>query len=116
VLRLLDDSGNFLGGDVVCMAGEKNPEMMYHPFDPLKFRFIGDVQKEELLSLVMEDQKRTDKKSSIKEIKDFSKERLAKLPQEYQRFNNPHIYKVGISEKLRDERNDLIEEHKNKRS
>ncbi len=116
VLRLLDDSGNFLGGDVVCMAGEKNPEMMYHPFDPLKFRFIGDVEKEELLSLVMEDQKRSNKKRSIQEIKEFSKERLAKLPPEYQRFNNPHIYKVGISEKLRDERNDLIEEHKNKRS
>ncbi|MCY2687261.1 nicotinate phosphoribosyltransferase [Salinimicrobium sp. TH3] len=116
VLRLLDDSGNFLGGDVVCIAGEKNPEMMYHPFDPLKFRFIGDVEKEELLSLVMEDQKRSNKHISIKEIKDFSKERLAKLPPEYHRFNNPHIYKVGISEKLRDERNDLIEEHKNKRS
>jgi nicotinate phosphoribosyltransferase len=64
----------------------------------------------------MEDQKRSNKKSSIQEIKDFRKARLAKLPPEYQRFNNPHIYKVGISEKLRDERNDLIEEHKNKRS
>ncbi|MGI0107282.1 nicotinate phosphoribosyltransferase [Salinimicrobium sp. WS361] len=116
VYRLLDDSGNFLGADVVCVADEGNPEMMYHPYDPLKFRFVGDVEKEELLSLVMEDQKRVHKETSIKEIKEFSKKRLEQLPTEYKRFFNPHIYKVGISGKLKDERNYLIEEHKNKRS
>lgn len=116
VHRLLDDSGNFLGADIVCMTEEKDPEMMYHPYDPLKFRFVGNVEKEELLSLVMEDQKRSSKKKSIQEIKEFSRERLAKLPPEYKRFFNPHLYKVGISEKLRDERNALIAEHKDKRS
>ena len=116
VFRLHDSSGNFLGSDVVCLQGEENIEMMFHPFNPLKFRYIKDVEKEELLSLVMEDRKRTGKKKSIQEIKDFSKSRLEKLPQEYKRFFNPHTYKVGISEKLRDERNNLIDEHKNKRS
>ncbi|WP_029034915.1 nicotinate phosphoribosyltransferase [Salinimicrobium terrae] len=116
VHRLLDESGNFLGGDVVCLANEKNPEMMYHPYDPLKFRFVGDVEKEELLNIVFDNRTRSDKKKTIQEIKEFNKERLAKLPPEYKRFNNPHIYKVGISEKLRDERNAIIEEHKNKRS
>ena len=114
VFRLLDSGGNFLGADVVYMAEEKNPEMMYHPYDPLKFRFIGDVEKEELLRLVMEDHKRTTKKISIQELKAFSKERLSKLPPEYKRFFNPHIYKVGISEELRNERDSLIAEHKNK--
>ena len=116
VYRLLDDSGNFLGADVVCMEGEENPAMMYHPYDPLKFRFIEDVEKEALLKLVMSDQKRANNRRSIQEIKEYSKERLAKLPPEYKRFFNPHLYKVGISEKLRDERNALIDEHKNKRS
>lgn len=116
VHRLLDDSGNFLGADVVAMTGEKNPEMMYHPYDPLKFRFIGDVEKEELLGLVMDDQKRIEPQKNIQEIKEFSKERLEKLPPEYKRFFNPHLYKVGISEKLRDERNSLIDQHKKNRS
>lgn len=116
VLRLLDPHGNFLGADVICLENEENPEMMYHPFDPLKSRKIKNVEKEKLLSLVMEDQKRTEKKKSIQEIKEFSKDRLKKLPPEYKRFYNPHLYKVGISGKLRDERNALIDEHKDKRS
>ncbi|MHA6280676.1 nicotinate phosphoribosyltransferase [Salinimicrobium sp. CAU 1759] len=116
VYRLLDEDGHFLGADVVCLGGEENPEMMYHPYDPLKFRYINDAKKEKLLDLVMEDQKRTSKNRSISEIKSFSKERLSKLPPEYKRFFNPHLYKVGISQKLRDERDRLIAEHKNKRS
>jgi nicotinic acid phosphoribosyltransferase len=30
----------------------------------------------------------------------------------YKRFNNPHIYKVGLSERLKNERDWLIEVHK----
>ncbi|WP_324718902.1 nicotinate phosphoribosyltransferase [Salinimicrobium sp. HB62] len=116
VYRLLDGSDLFLGADVVCLEGEENPEMMYHPYDPLKFRYIKDAKKEKLLHLVLEDQKRVEKARTIAEIKKFSKQRLNQLPPEYKRFFNPHLYKVGISEELRDERDRLIAEHKNKRS
>ncbi|NLA48528.1 MAG: hypothetical protein GX876_03590, partial [Bacteroidales bacterium] len=34
------------------------------------------------------------------------------LPDEYKRFDNPHAYKVGLSEKLVKERNRLIADHK----
>ena len=34
-----------------------------------------------------------------------------KLPPEYQRFDNPHIYKVGISRELEQLRNQLIKSH-----
>jgi nicotinamidase/pyrazinamidase len=44
---------------------------------------------------------------SLSEISKFCQSRLALLPEEHKRFDNPHIYKVGISEKLRDERNQL---------
>ena len=116
VYRLLDDSDLFLGADVVCLEGEENPEMMYHPYDPLKFRYIKDAKKEKLLHLVLDDQKRADKARSIADIKKFSEQRLTQLPPEYKRFFNPHLYKVGISQELRDERDRLIAEHKNKRS
>lgn len=116
VYRLLDEAGFFQGADVVCMEGEKNPEMMFHPYDPLKFRHIKDAKKEELLHLVFDNQKRIEKGRTISEIQNFSKQRLTKLPPEYKRFFNPHLYKVGISQELRDERDQLIAEHKNKRS
>ena len=114
VYRLLDKDGNFQGADVVCLHDEKDPGMMYHPFDPLKFRKIDGTPKEQLLHLVMENEKRIETKLPIKEISAFSKERLKKLPPEYKRFINPHIYKVGLSEGLRDSRDTLIAENKKK--
>ncbi|NJW54131.1 nicotinate phosphoribosyltransferase [Salinimicrobium oceani] len=112
VFRLLDESGNFLGADVVCLAEEAEIKMMYHPYDPLKFRNVSGVAKEPLLQLVMEDQKRIHEHRDIREICEFRKARLQKLAPEYKRFFNPHIYKVGLSESLRDERNALIDAHK----
>jgi nicotinate phosphoribosyltransferase len=49
---------------------------------------------------------------SLNEISEYRRERLAKLPQEHKRFENPHIYKVGISGNLRDWRNELRNQHK----
>ena len=53
---------------------------------------------------------------SLQEIAKFAKERLSKLPDEHKRFENPHIYKVGISLKLMNLRNqivtDITEKHK----
>lgn len=112
VYRLLDKDGNFQGADVISLLDEENPEMMYHPYDPLKYRNISDSPKEQLLQPVMENGKRINEKRSIEEISSFSKERLAKLPQEFKRFFNPHLYKVGISEQLRDQRDTLIAQHK----
>ena len=47
-------------------------------------------------------------KKSPEQISQFVKERLAKLPDEHKRFKNPHIYKVGISEKLMKMRNEMV--------
>ena len=57
VYRILDHSGNFLGADVVSLADEENPEMMFHPFDPLKFEILPSFEKEALTKLVMEQSK-----------------------------------------------------------
>ncbi|WP_029036782.1 nicotinate phosphoribosyltransferase [Salinimicrobium xinjiangense] len=116
VYRLLDESGNFLGADVICLLDEQDPKMMFHPYDRLKYQDISAVNKEKLLELVMEDQKRTRKRKSVEDISNFRRERLQKLPPEFKRFSYPHIYKVGLSEDLRDERNTLIDAHKEKKS
>jgi nicotinate phosphoribosyltransferase len=47
---------------------------------------------------------------SVKEISGYVKERLLLLPDEHKRFENPHIYKIGISKKLCELRDNLIEE------
>ncbi len=69
---------------------------------------IGELQKEPLLQPVMENGENKLEHKSLQEIAEYSKNRLAELSIEYKRFNNPHIYKVGISEALKAERDKLI--------
>lgn len=114
VYRLFDEKGNFWGADVVTLEEEKDPSIMYHPFDPLKSSVIKERKKEALLQKVMENGQILVPPKPLPAIAEYAQKRLNLLPKEYKRFFNPHIYKVGISEKLRDERNKLIEEHKMK--
>jgi nicotinate phosphoribosyltransferase len=60
----------------------------------------------------MEKGVRLSKLPSLPEIAKYSLERLNKLPEEYKRFNNPHIYKIGLSDRLKNERDRLIEVYK----
>ena len=112
VFRILDNEGNFIGADAITMAEETEVELMHHPFYPLKSLSVKKNAKEPLLHKIMENGKRTTNPLSLSEIAEYSRERLKKLPAEYKRFNYPHLYKVGISDKLRNERDKLIEEYK----
>ena len=112
VFRMLDNSGMFTGADAVTLADEKNVDTMYHPLNPLKSLSVKKYDKEPLLQKVMENGVRLSKPQSLSEIAHYSRERLKNLPGEYKRFNYPHIYKVGLSDRLKNERDWLIEVHK----
>jgi nicotinate phosphoribosyltransferase len=112
VFRILDNDGNFAGADAITMIDETDIEIMHHPLFPLKSLSVKKNTKEPLLHKIMENGTRVTKPFSLKEIAEYSKERLKKLPSEYKRFNYPHLYKVGLSDKLRNERDKLITEYK----
>ncbi|MCS7204563.1 MAG: nicotinate phosphoribosyltransferase [Leptospiraceae bacterium] len=114
IYRLLDQNQVWIG-DVVCLR-EENPseiEEMRHPFEPLKKMSIKEYQKQSLMKKVMENGKRVNPKREIKEISNSVKAKLKSLPEEYKRFINPHIYKVGLSSKLYQLREELIRKYKN---
>ncbi len=111
VYRLVEKDGSFSGADVIAIHGEPEPSVMHHAFDPYKSMSTKDNEKIPMLQLVMENGERFDPPRSLKEIATYCTHQMSKLPLAYQRFENPHLYKVGISENLRDERNDLIEIH-----
>jgi len=113
VYRLRDAQGNCMGGDLVALFEEENIKNMIHPFEPYKQMKVDGLEKEALLKPVMENGKNKLEKKSLQEIAEYSKNRLAELSIEYKRFNNPHIYKVGISEALKAERDKLIASFKN---
>jgi nicotinate phosphoribosyltransferase len=64
----------------------------------------------------MKNGKRTYPPKSLEEIKTFSRKRLSEFSDEFQRFENPHIYKIGISDRLLEERDQLKNHYKNKNS
>jgi nicotinate phosphoribosyltransferase len=111
VFRVHNGTG-LLGADVVALADETEITRMHHPFDSLKSLVIGGYAKEPLLQKVMENGRRLNAPLSVQEIAGHCKKRLTALPDEYKRFEYPHIYKIGISDRLKAERDRLINEHK----
>jgi nicotinate phosphoribosyltransferase len=112
VFRILDSKDKFIGADAVTISDELEVDIMYHPMYPLKSLSLVKYIKEPLLYKVMGNGLRLSNPQSLSEITQYSRNRLEKLPEEYKRFDNPHIYKVGISNKLQKERDRLIDEYK----
>lgn len=108
VYRIFDSKQELLGADIIALSGENEIREMYHPFNDNKKMRLENCTIEPLLQQMMENGKRTTEPKTVSEIAQFSKSRLDQLPQEYKRFDNPHIYKVGLSSALRKERNQMI--------
>lgn len=112
VYRLKNDKGELIGADAITMREEESVARIYDPQDILKSLSVKKCKNEAFLHIVMKNGKKTSKFRSLKEIAAYSKEKLEALPMEYKRFDNPHQYKVGISKKLKDERDALIKKYK----
>jgi nicotinate phosphoribosyltransferase len=112
VYRIINNVDEWIGADVVSLADETDCKFMHHPFDPAKSFKIEGYRKEPLLDKVMENGKRIVKKLSLEEISDYRHQRINKLPEEFKRFVYPHIYKIGISDNLKAEREKLIDQYK----
>ena len=106
VYRIMN-GGNFLGADVITLQHEGNQSIMHHPFEFDKSLNLKDLEQRAMLNKVMENGKLIHEPKTLHEIASYCQAQCKLLPDEYKRFHNPHIYKVGISEKLRDERNQL---------
>jgi len=111
VHRVYDKSNGHAEADVVTMWEEQDICEMHHPFDIHKKMSFENCTSEPLLDLVMEDGRRTRSPGSLKEIAAYARERISTLADEYRRFENPHIYKVGLSNRLNSEREELIRQH-----
>ena len=111
VYRIFQEDGNFFGADLIALHDEKDVERMHHPVDPDKALELSGLRKENLLHQVMSNGRILGEIPSLKEVSEYCMERLGRLAPEHKRFQNPHIYKVGISARLRDLRNELKRQH-----
>lgn len=113
VYRIMSEGGELIGADAITMREEKSVSRIYDPQEILKSLPLKNCKSEALLILVMKNGKRTMEPRSLTEIAAYSRKRLEDLPMEYKRFDNPHIYKVGISKMLKTERETLLKKYKN---
>jgi len=111
VFRMVNSDGELIGADAICLREEKEVTRIFDPKEPIKSMLLKDLEKVAMLHWVMKDGKRTQASRSLSEISDYVKSNLKKLPSEYKRFNNPHIYKVGISQELKEKREKLLEKY-----
>lgn len=108
VYRLSNSKGELIGADAITLREETMIDWMHDPRETLKSLAVEEYTMEALLHPVMVNGKRTGTTRSLEEISLYAKERLKTLPGEYKRFYNPHIYKVGISSKLKTVREEML--------
>ncbi len=108
VYRLLNSEGVFVGADLIALSNEEEMTGLFYPFDASPPLGIDQWKKEALLALVVKRGQRLLKKSTVEDLRYFSMKRRAQLPAEYKRLLNPGLYKVGLSELLKTERDSLI--------
>ena len=107
VLRYVGRDGMFYG-DALALEDESELEWMFHPFFPENRSPLKRMQYEDLMEVVM-DHNGLKREWSIGDSARYAQERLSSLAQEHKRFENPHVYKVGISQGLMQLRSKLID-------
>lgn len=105
-IRYLNGDGTFVG-DGILLDEESSATTIHHPHYPHKHSDTGGFEAEPLLHPVMEDGKPATAPATAGESARYAEERFAQLNPEHKRFENPHIYKVGISTRLMELRDEL---------
>ncbi|MFW6101152.1 MAG: nicotinate phosphoribosyltransferase, partial [Bacteroidota bacterium] len=89
------NGSNYFYADCISMDDEEEPELMIHPYEMDKTCRLEGLKKELLHRKVYEKGQILIGEKSPMEIQAYVRERINYLPVEHQRFEMPHIYKVG---------------------
>ena len=100
--------------DLICLRGEKidtsKPLTLYHPTERWKCITFENYELRELSVKVIENGKLCYKLPPLKEIAVYAKSELETFWEEYTRIDNPHIYKVDLSDGLYALKTDMIKQ------
>ncbi len=107
IIRFLNQDGSF-NCDGILLENETNVDSILHPHFPTKKTTVTHLKSIELLSKIVDKGELINEIPSVKESAAYAKIQLSKLSAEHRRFDNPHVYKVGISSKLAELRDELI--------
>ena len=102
--------------DLITLDGEQlevdRPYRFYHPRYPYRFLDVVEYKQiEQLLHPVMKKGKVLGDSPDLKTIQNRAKSNLAVLDDTYKRLINPHVFKVSLSEKLKELKFGMIAEY-----
>lgn len=117
VYRIYDKETNKAKADLITLIDEEinenEPLTIFHPLYTWKRKTINNFYVRPLLETIYENGKLVYEKPSIEEIRDFHTKELNTLWEEHLRLDQPQIYKVDLSQKLWDLKNDLLNKTRN---
>jgi nicotinate phosphoribosyltransferase len=113
IIRYISHDNTFYA-DAIALADEdeKDIQTIFHPRYPDRNTTVAGLNKEIITHKVVENGQTIIKEKSISEISEYRQHRVSQLPDEHKRFENPHVYKVGLSNNLMSLRNQLISAHR----
>lgn len=111
-VRYVSEENRFLIDGL--LLEDENPQtlaMLRHPTISFKKTFIDAIktQSEKITVPILRNGEPVNDFPSLAAVQRFAGERFAMLPDEHKRFNNPHIYRVGLSDRLLQLRQELIQ-------
>lgn len=114
IIRIYDKSSGLAQADLIMLKDEcvdESKELtIFHPqqtWKKLTFN-AGEYYTVELMQKIYEKGKLIYDMPNIKDIMSYAKQSMAEFEEEYKRINNPHIYKVDLSNKLFELKNNLL--------
>ncbi|MEX0602157.1 MAG: hypothetical protein WD295_02370 [Bacteroidota bacterium] len=113
IIRFTNGEGLFYA-DAVASDHDELPDVIYHPFFPEKKSSLKNLTPSRLMDPVMEKGVAAGI-STVQESAAYARERLELLSPEHKRFENPHVYKVGITRTVLELRSKLMKDlnHRN---
>lgn len=107
VRRFLNNDGSYYC-DAISLADENSIQKIHHPTFPSKETNLSSRKSYPLIQEVIRDGEQLVPNKSIPDSAEYCRESTSKLSGEYKRFENPHIYKVGITPNLLNLRDKLL--------
>ncbi len=107
LIRYKNPENGLFQADGIELMNIKVPDVIYHPLHQEMNSKVSQLNPESIINKVVEKGKIIDPRKTAGEIAAYVRTRLGLFPDEIKRFENPHIYKVGIGKELMDLRNKL---------
>lgn len=117
VYRIYDKETNKAKADLITLDGEQidenEPLTIFHPLYTWKRKTINNFYAKPLLETIYEKGKLVYERPDIEQVKKYHEKEMTTLWEEHIRLDQPQIYKVDLSQKLWDLKNDLLNKAKN---